>query len=61
VLGHVLAAMSGAAPATTPDEAFHTLAGKRAEFEGISYLDIGTDGAPINEPAGLVRGAMPGA
>jgi NADH-quinone oxidoreductase subunit G len=61
VLGHVLAAMSGTAPVTTADQAFETLAGKRAEFGGISYLQIGTGGALLNEPAGLIGGATRGA
>jgi NADH-quinone oxidoreductase subunit G len=61
VLGHVLAAMSGTAPVTTAGEAFQALAGKRAEFGGISYLEIGTDGALLNEPAGLLGGGTRGA
>jgi NADH-quinone oxidoreductase subunit G len=56
VLGHVLAALTGGPVAKTPDEAFRALAWKRPHFEGITYLDVGTGGAPVNEPVGLLGG-----
>jgi NADH dehydrogenase/NADH:ubiquinone oxidoreductase subunit G len=61
VLGHVLAALTGGAPATTTEAAFETLVGGRSEFEGLGYADIGTRGALVNEPAGLLGGAGQGA
>jgi NADH-quinone oxidoreductase subunit G len=57
VLGHVIAALTGSAPASTPGDAFRALAGRRPHFEGITYLDIGTDGALINEPVGVISAA----
>jgi NADH-quinone oxidoreductase subunit G len=54
VLGHALAALAGAPAATTAEEAFGLLAATRPEFEGMSYPEIGTRGAPLNEPVGLL-------
>jgi NADH-quinone oxidoreductase subunit G len=53
VLGHLLAALGGGSAPTTPEDAFRTLAGRRSEFEGIGYTDIGMRGALLNEPARL--------
>jgi NADH-quinone oxidoreductase subunit G len=54
VLGHVLAALAGTPPATKVDEAFHLLAATRPELDGMTYPEIGTRGALLNEPVGLL-------
>ena len=57
VLGHVLAGLTGGSAPTTTEQAFRALAWKRPHFDGIAYVEIGTGGAPINEPVGLIGGA----
>jgi len=50
VLGHVIAELTGTRAPGTAEEAFTQLAGQSAEFDGITYQDVGTRGALVNEP-----------
>jgi NADH-quinone oxidoreductase subunit G len=58
VLGQVLAALGGGDAPVTAEEAFERLASSTAEFEGLTYLDIGTQGALLNEPVSLAGGGV---
>jgi NADH-quinone oxidoreductase subunit G len=53
VLHHVRAALGGPAAPASPDDAFARIGETAPEFDGLTYLDIGTRGALLNEPATL--------
>ncbi len=55
ILANVAAALTGTEPPATPDEAFDRAGRMAPHFAGISYADIGTLGAPANEPVALAR------
>jgi hypothetical protein len=49
----VRAALGGPAAPASPDDAFARIGETAPEFDGLTYLDIGTRGALLNEPATL--------
>jgi NADH-quinone oxidoreductase subunit G len=51
VLGALLAELTGGDTPRRADEAFEHLEKIAPEFGGITYRDLGTRGAPVNEPA----------
>jgi hypothetical protein len=51
VLGALLAELTGGETPRRADEAFEQLEKIAPEFGGITYRDLGTRGAPVNEPA----------
>ena len=53
VLGTLLAGLSGGPAPTRADEAFLRLGERQAPFAGLTYADVGTKGALVNEPARL--------
>jgi len=52
-LGELLSLMTERALPSTAESAFATLGATAPEFDGLSYQDLGTRGAVVNEPVGL--------
>jgi hypothetical protein len=53
ILGALVAELTGAEAPVRADQAFSAVAGELPAFQGITYRDIGTRGALVNEPAGV--------
>ena len=51
--GALLAELSGRPPATRAEDAFHALAARRPELEGMTWQEVGTGGLPLRENAAL--------
>ena len=56
VLGALTGELEGLPGPQSPDEAFAILGRRHAAFGGLSWADIGTRGAVVNEPAKLAGG-----
>jgi NADH-quinone oxidoreductase subunit G len=54
VLETLLGELTGGAAPARAEEAFQRLAERQAAFAGLTYPDLGTTGALVNEPARLV-------
>ncbi|HLL47630.1 MAG TPA: molybdopterin-dependent oxidoreductase, partial [Longimicrobiaceae bacterium] len=53
ILGVLHAGMTGGDVPGTPADAFALLGGMRAEFAGLEWADLGTEGRPLPEPRAL--------
>ncbi len=55
ILGVLHAGMTGGDVPGTPADAFAVLGGLRAEFAGLEWADLGTEGRPLAEPRALAE------